>query len=214
MVIAEVHIAHPAIPLTPTLQSVPDLTIQREPQPVSDEDTLWLFFSAEGGSMDDLDAALERDPTVTAPLLVAEVDGRRIYRQELTDAAKVVTPALAALGVRILDVRSEDEGWFLRLLLPERDALAAFRAPCEREDIAFRVETLYVNEDAESRGGFGLTDAQREALVIAHERGYFNDPRDVTLQALAAEMGVSSAALGRRIRRAIDALVVATLRSQ
>ncbi|MFH5843229.1 helix-turn-helix domain-containing protein [Haladaptatus sp. CMAA 1909] len=44
-------------------------------------------------------------------------------------------------------------------------------------------------------------------LETAYERGYFDDPRAVTLQELAASADVSSSALGRRIRRALKRLV-------
>lgn len=214
MVIAEVHLEHPAIPLSPTLESDPDRVVYWESPPVNDEDTLWLFFSVEQGSFDDLDDALRRDTTVSESRLIADFDSRRIFRTKLTDAAKLITPTLARLGIQILEVHSEDGGWFLRLQLPERAALVAFRKYCEEEDIESEVKTLYLKEEAESRGGFGLTAAQREALIIAHERGYFDDPRDITLQKLADEMGISSAALGRRLRRGTNKLIAETLRSQ
>ena len=211
MVIAEISIAHPALPLSPTVQATPEITIHREFQPASAEEDVWLFFSAETNGFTEFDDTLEADPTITAPRLIADFSDQRIYRVQLTDTAKVVAPTLAKLGIQILDIQSTTDGWFLRLQLPDRDALVEFRKYCEQENISFSVNSLYLKEEADSRGGFGLTDAQQEALIMALEKGYYNDPRDITLGDLAEEMGISSAALGRRLRRATAKLITTTL---
>jgi predicted DNA binding protein len=110
-----------------------------------------------------------------------------------------VTPTLAELGVQILNVRSDGDGWELQLQLPDTDALVTFREHCRDEGISSRVETLYVETDGGRPTNFGLTEGQRDVLKTAYERGYFDDPRGVILQELAASAGVSSSALGRRI---------------
>jgi predicted DNA binding protein len=46
-----------------------------------------------------------------------------------------------------------------------------------------------------------LTARQRETLRLAHERGYFEIPREVTLDDLADELGVSNQAVSERLRR-------------
>ncbi|MFH5797044.1 helix-turn-helix domain-containing protein [Haladaptatus sp. CMAA 1911] len=85
--------------------------------------------------------------------------------------------------------------------------MVAFREHCRNEGVSFRVETLYVETDGGRRTNFGLTGRQHDILETAYERGYFDDPRAVTLQELAASADVSSSALGRRIRRALKRLV-------
>lgn len=212
MVIAELRLAHPDFPLTPTLQAVSGVTIHREFQPVRGEADLFLFFSVTADNLEHLDTALEADPTVTTPHQIADLGDQRMYRVHITDAAQVTTPTLAQLGIQILDVRSQGASWVLRLQLPDREALVEFRNYCVREGITFDIRTLYLEEDRVSEGSFGLTEDQRDALTIAFENGYFNDPRDLTLQELAAEMDISSAALGRRLRRAITNLISHTVR--
>ena len=104
---------------------------------------------------------------------------------EITDAAISVTPMLAELGIQILNVQSDTEGWELQLQLPDNDALVEFRAYCREEGVSFRVGTLYVETDGGGQTNFGLTDRQHDALKMAYERGYFDDPRGATLQELA-----------------------------
>lgn len=57
----------------------------------------------------------------------------------------------------------------------------------------------------------GLTPEQYETLVAAVEHGYFEIPREVSMQDLAEELGVSHQALSERLRRAYETLVTAEL---
>ena len=207
MVLAEIHISHPNLSLARTIHERPDVLIRREFQPVRSSSKLLLFFSVEGDDLSDFDSALDVDPTVTDPRLITDYGTQRIYRVRITDSAKPVTPMLAELGIQILNIQSDTDGWELQLQLPDNDALVAFRAYCRDEDVSFHVGTLYVESDGGRQTNFGLTDRQHDALKMAYERGYFDDPRGVTLQELAANTGVSSTALGRRLRRAMKRLV-------
>lgn len=212
MTIAEVHVSHPEFVLGPTLRAVPDVNIRRESQPVPTDgsNTLLLFFTA-AGNFEGFDEALAEDSTVTDVRLLAELPDKRVYRVRLTDRSKLPTYKLAELGIYLFEISPADEGWLLHVLLPDLDALTAFREYCDAEDISFRVKAMYQNDQAATRGGFGLTDGQREALLMAFERGYFSDPREITLQELAAETGISSTAFGRRLRRASEQLIEATV---
>lgn len=212
MTIAEVHVSHPQFVLGPTLRAAPDVYIRREsqPVPVGGTDTLLLFFTA-AGEFEGFDEALTDDPTVTDARLLAELPDKRVYRVQLTDRSKLLTYKLAELGIYLFEISHDDDGWLLHVLLPDLDALAAFREYCAAEDVSFRVKAMYQNDEAATRGGFGLTDGQREALMMAFERGYFSDPREITLQELAAETGISSTAFGRRLRRASEQLIEATV---
>ncbi|WP_255681438.1 helix-turn-helix domain-containing protein [Natrinema sp. SYSU A 869] len=58
---------------------------------------------------------------------------------------------------------------------------------------------------------FDVTPEQREALLLALERGYFDTPRKVTLTELAEEFDISSQALSDRIRRGVKEVLVKSL---
>ena len=51
-------------------------------------------------------------------------------------------------------------------------------------------------------GCSGLSTVERRTLVSAVEQGYFNTPRDGSLQDLADEFGISSPAVSKNLRRA------------
>ena len=56
-----------------------------------------------------------------------------------------------------------------------------------------------------------LSSDQHEALVAAFETGYYDIPRDVTLEELADQLGISHQALSERFRRAYEGLITAEL---
>jgi len=57
----------------------------------------------------------------------------------------------------------------------------------------------------------GLTQNQYETLVAAINHGYFEIPRDVSMQELSEQLDVSHQALSERLRRAYRSLVASEL---
>jgi hypothetical protein len=117
-------------------------------------------------------------------------------------------------------IRVTPEGWAERRWFADRDAFDAYRSFCRENDATFRLDRLLdvdraTTTPSDTDGGAdttapartGMTDAQREALVTAHELGYFDVPRSATLADVAAELGVSPPALSERLRRAQSHLV-------
>jgi len=117
MTIAEVHVTHPDLVLAPTIRAATDVQLEREfqPVPVSDKSVSVLFFSLSGDFMQ-FEQAITDDPTVTNQNTVVDYGDRRVYRVQVTDQAKLVTPKLAELGIQLLDVRSRGDGWLLRVV--------------------------------------------------------------------------------------------------
>jgi predicted DNA binding protein len=58
-----------------------------------------------------------------------------------------------------------------------------------------------LTEEIEHGYRFGLSQEQREALVLALRRGYFETPSEVGLDELAEELDITRQALSNRIRR-------------
>ncbi|WP_217493319.1 helix-turn-helix domain-containing protein [Haladaptatus sp. W1] len=57
-----------------------------------------------------------------------------------------------------------------------------------------------MDEEADPGYQFGLTQEQREALVLALNRGYFSTPSEITLDELANQLGITSQAVSNRVR--------------
>jgi predicted DNA binding protein len=96
-------------------------------------------------------------------------------------------------------------------VLPSRSALNDIWEYADENDIALDIIELYENKDAGGEQSFGLTDEQVTALTVAYERGYFDEPREVSLSEVAAEIDLSSTAMSGRLRRGMRNLIAATL---
>ena len=62
---------------------------------------------------------------------------------------------------------------------------------------------MYNPTDPEAGPWYGLSEPQREALMLAVRMGYYDIPRGCTTEDLANELGISDQAVTERLRRAI-----------
>jgi predicted DNA binding protein len=92
------------------------------------------------------------------------------------------------------------DGWTLRLRFVDHEALSAFRDRCGAAGFPVDVARIFHPGPPEDGTKAGLTEPQREALELARDRGYFDDPRGTTL-------AISRQAVSYRIRRGVRHLV-------
>lgn len=199
--------------LEETTERVPDMVFQTEDIHMTEEGQVKFMFRAHGDDFDELEAALAEDSAVESYAALDDGDDYRSYRVTFTKAANAKTtyPDVAEHGFVLLDITSTHGTTNARARVPSREALKKYREVCDEKGLGFRLIRLY-REDGESRANpYGLTAGQKELLATAHERGYFETPREATLEDLAAEFDVTPSALGRRLRRAQDALIERTV---
>lgn len=208
--IAIADLAHPDLALTPTIQCCPDVSIEVVSHSTTDPETGMFFFLVSGAD-ERFDEALEGDHTVADWALVDDLESTRIYRLQHTDGTILISPKTAELGGLLLKAESTDRGWTVRLHLPDRGALADLWEYCDREGISFELHRMFRQDQWADGRSLSLTDEQRVALVTAFEEGYFEEPRETSLEELAEDLGISPTAVGGRIRRGTGQLVESTL---
>lgn len=104
--------------------------------------------------------------------------------------------------------------WYLHLRFRTRERLSTWYRRCSERGISVRVERIVdsdTGEDLHDGSRAAMTEAQREALSTALGAGYFSVPREVTLEEVAAELGISDTATSQRLRRGIRNLLDDTL---
>ncbi|WP_224336105.1 helix-turn-helix domain-containing protein [Haloprofundus halobius] len=166
-----------------------------------------LWFDGESA---DVGTALAADPSVEAATLLADLNGKWLYQVEWK---RPVRDALATLlgEATLLGASAEEGTWRFRTLFPRHEQLASAHEKWESNGFPITVERISELDETFGRSEFALTDEQREAFVVAHQRGYFKVPRDVTLTELADEIGITQQALSERLRRAHNSLAESTL---
>lgn len=153
-----------------------------------------------------LEALLDADPSVGEYVRMTEVAGGTLYRQEWVRDIAFVQHVMRDAKATILDGYGTRRSWQLCLTFPDHDGVRATRTFAESRDVSFDVTNVRAIPDG-PLDRFGLTTRQYEALYEAWRLGYFDVPRSVALQDVAAELGISQQAASERLRRGHETLV-------
>ncbi|ADB63607.1 Bacterio-opsin activator HTH domain protein (plasmid) [Haloterrigena turkmenica DSM 5511] len=197
-----------------TFEAVPDMKLQQEEfRTVSGEPRLTVW--AWGDDFDSFETALTTDSTIAGYQRLSDLHEKRLYQLIFLKGRekKYLYPIALEQNIMAIRVIITSDGANLIPRFPSREAITAYHEACQERGISFQLQQLYREKPDDPSEQFGLTPGQREVLIRAHKRGYFNQPRNVTLEELAEGMEVSSSALGRRMRRALDTLIDQTVRS-
>ncbi|AUX09404.1 putative DNA binding protein [Halalkaliarchaeum desulfuricum] len=208
---AVVRAEHPDIVLTQTVAHDPSSRVRSVSEAGTDPTSGKFFYHIESADFTQFEAGLRNDSTIAAFERVIETrDGKAIYSFEYTDEAKVLSPVISAVNGVILEMENDASAWILTVWMPDRTDLDHLWNYARQNDI--EIELLRVNEySGLGTTDAGLTDSQREALLVALETGYFEEPRNATLSEVAADLDISQPAAGGLLRRGIKRLVIASL---
>lgn len=198
--LAEFTIERGAFPFDPLFEAFPDATVEIEriiPTGNAILPYIWIK-GADGTAARDL---LVESPNLTAVEVIDVVKGRSLLRCEYVEAYEGLLGAIVETDVTLLSADGDGDGWTIQVRGLERGNISAFDRFCRSHDIALELTALYDMSDSEESYAQELTGPQREALLLAFEMGYFDDPRTATLDEIAAELGISRQALATRLRR-------------
>lgn len=196
--------------LAETFTAHPDLSFRIEKLVTSGEKSVMPLLWAQNVPTAQFEDTLEEDPTVDNVELLTEQEDESLYEMEWHNNIQLVLQMITNSKATVLDAMGESGRWNFRVLYPEREELSKTSDFCDEHGIDFDVCSIR-EVDRSSASRYGLTSDQRNSLVEATRRGYFSVPREVTLEELSNETGVSHQALSERIRRASEALVENTL---
>jgi len=209
-VIAEFTVNDESLLLRDSLAAVPSMQLEIV-QDTAGRDGLPIFyFWASGGEFDAFEAALAEDESVANYEVLERLAGKRMYRVKCSRNS--FYDAYRESAATMDDISADGDGWHLRMRFPDRDSLREYRSTYEEANVQFTVHRLFTDRGGPS-DAFGLTDKQRDALALAHRRGYFSRPREVTLEELADDLDISPQAVSARIQRALETLVGSTIGS-
>lgn len=203
----QVYAEHPDLALAHTIRSLSDVEIGVVSDAGTDPDHDAHFFWIEAADFDEVEATLDNDHTVATYSAISENQNRRTYRIEYSDQAKLITPTITDIGGLTLESKSHSNGWVLDLQMHGHDGLYALDEYATEEGIHFDILELHHVEAPDNRLDFGLTESQREALLAAFVHGYYDDPREMTLEELAKLLDISPTAASGRLRRGSARLI-------
>ena len=165
------------------------------------------FVWATGEDHEAFEEGVRANAAVAELQALDRVGDRVLYRVEWAEQPTDLLEGIAETDGVVLGAKGNDQ-WAFRLRFLDHEGLSAFHNFVLEHGLPIHVERTYtLSERTEHGHQFGLTQAQREALVLATERGYFDVPSGTTLDDLAAELDITKQALSERIRRGNGAVL-------
>ena len=208
---AVVRVEHPDIVLTETVNHDRSAKVKSVSEAGTDPTSGKFFYRIESADFSRFEDGLRSDNTVGEFERVIETrDQEAIYSFKYTDEAKVLSSVISTANGVTLEMENEGRAWIFTIWVPERTNLSHLWDYAQQHDI--EIDLLRVNEyDSLGTKDAGLTDSQREALLVALETGYFEEPRNATLSEVAADLNISQPAASGLLRRGIKRLIISSL---
>ena len=146
-------------------------------------------------------------------IAVEEVDDRRLYLLNWDAPEGEFFEGFTAAETIIRSAYGyNSHAWEFEVLFPTQADLTTFHNHCRENDIQYTLGQMHTLTEAGDHLINGvLTEKQRDALLLALQRGYFQTPRQVTLSELAEEFDISQQSLSDLIRRGNEALLTHAL---
>ncbi|SIR61693.1 helix-turn-helix domain-containing protein [Natronorubrum thiooxidans] len=199
-------------PLGTVFENLPGVTIELE-RLIPHETLIIPYFWVRGAEAKDIEAAFEAHAGVVSIDLIDSVEDEYLMRAEWEEQYFGILSALAQANIAVLSGIGTKDGWDFEVRGESREAISEFRTNCQNHDIPIEITAVHALLPIQG-DSYELTDTQREALVLAYERGYFDSPREVLLEDIADELGIAQQSLSSRLRRGHRRLIAGTLISQ
>ena len=207
-IVAEFGLPPQAIPGGETLVDLPEATIKLE-RLVPTGDAAFPFFWVFDADPQRFLDGLESEPAVADTEVLAAVESSALFRAEWTPVAAVIRGIQDAQAT-ILDATGTADGWTFQVRARNRERLGAFRQIFTSQDIDVEIRRIYSFSEL-MEGDRLLTPEQRKTLILAYQRGYFDEPRQVTQAELGEQFDISGRAVSNRLRRGTRNLITSTL---
>jgi predicted DNA binding protein len=165
------------------------------------------FLWANGQDLDEFEHHLRNSDIVKNVEALTRVGDSVLYYVEWYTDKETFLNGLAETGGTIMEAHG-DSTWSFTVRFSDHADLTRFHQFFQDEGFPVYIERITgLDDDPGTEYGFGLTQTQRETLVMAVEDGYFAIPRETTLDDIAAELDISSQAASERVRRGTETVL-------
>lgn len=201
---------HEGIALERTFREGPEMRVEAERVAAHSTDWVMPCIWVSSPDFDAVNEALVADPDVEDIVQTYEFDDEKCYQMEWTDAVnRRIGDFLDKTG-SILEASATADGWRIRVRFASRDQFREFRNHFRGRSYSFDLLSM-TEPSAPRQMSPEITPDQRDALVLAVERGYYDVPQETSTRELADELGTSHQAVSELLRRGVTNLVRSTL---
>ena len=172
--------------------------------------TVPLFWVYEPVGDEFLDS-IERYPTVNSVTEMQVFEDRTLFKLDWDASQDHLFQCVLNQDGQILSAEGTFKRWDFEIRFPDREALSRYQTCCKNTNIALELTRVYNPTEPGAGPWYGLSEPQREALMLAVQMGYYDIPRGCTTEELADKLEISDQAVTERLRRAIGTFVRHTL---
>lgn len=209
-ILAVFRVEHPDLALTETVAHDKTATIRPIRQAGTDPERDRYLFSVTSDDFDRFEAGLAADATVERFERVVHLEDEAVYAITYADHSVLFSTVIGRLNGVILEFKNAGTAWVLKTWFPDREGAQRLWEYANEHDMDIELER--VNEYASVvSNSYGLTPTQREAIIVALEAGYFDEPRKATLEDVADELDISQPSAGGLLRRGLKRLAESTV---
>lgn len=208
-IVADFSVPAEAFCLGEALASVPAATVELDRLVAHSPDHVMPFMWVLDTDRDAFDAAVTEDPTVVAADVTDSFDDADLYQFTWADVVGERLQVILDHGGVVLEARGSGDEWRLRVRFGSREHFDDFR------DHFAQFGELTLNRlrspQTPDNEQYGVSAEQREALLAAHEGGYYENPSETTGEELAQRLGITQQSVSQRLRRGVAALIENTI---
>ena len=124
--------------------------------------------------------SVQRHPAVTSAAEVDVFDDRTLFTLDWDANHDHLFEGISESEGQLLNAIGTPDTWEFELRFPDHDALSEFRTHCEDAQILLEVQRVYNPTKPDAGPWYGLTELQREAIMLAAQTGYYDIPRGCT----------------------------------
>jgi predicted DNA binding protein len=198
-------------PLGCVFERFPEVSIHLE-QVIPAGELVVPYFWVKGTTVEVIEDAFTGQSGLKSIQQMDAVQEQRLLRAEWEQAYSGIMQALIDSAVVLIDGNGTNEQWTFEIRGNDRSEIADFHQRCQKLDIQLELTALHALTPLRSATEKALTAPQQEALMLAYKHGYYRTPREVTLEELADELGITQQAVASRLRRGINQILGETLR--
>ena len=196
-------------PLTCVFEELPDAMVELDRIVPTNGETI-PYFWLRGPNVASFDPDAVSHSDLEAISVVETVGEEALMRVEWEPDRKTLLTVLLESPVVLVSAVGTRRRWSVEIRGDDREALATFQSACREAAIPIDLTRLQPLSSRTDEGD-ALTPAQREALLLAYERGYFDSPRRITQTELAAELDITRQSVSSRLQRGLRRLVGTTM---
>ncbi|SFF88822.1 GAF and HTH_10 associated domain-containing protein [Halopelagius inordinatus] len=213
--LAEFVLPDTAFPLGRIFETRPEARLELD-RVVPNADTVMPFFWVHDadGEMREVLSVFDGLTELRSVTLMEDLGDKGLFRAEWNPEYMGIMGAVAAADVTVISASGSKSGWTFELRAEAVRSFSQFQAYCDDHEIPVTLARLNRLTETTTGRGYNLTEGQYEALILAFERGYYDEPRETNLEELAEELGISRPSFSARLKRGYRNLLTATIVDQ